>query len=527
MASRALSLSRASSLLRHRPLDSGAITGVSPAVSSSGVFRSFVTRHCQSSLNDDQTVAQVFDSEEEVRMKISSVSARGGYMFGALVSEDLSWKLKELLTVRGVLPDSGAHVCRTAQLTNSLTFTRSFLSFPQNSRSSIQNILPPASLSKSKALRFFSSETGPSDQNPESSPESISVQSQAKDASLDVQDVDNKELKKRIEQYFKGDEEALPSILEAILARKISGKHEDTDDELMDELRFAPVDGVKDVDFESDFEDEYSTDEEINNLYNVEEKVAKEMLEDEYFNMDDKKWNDMIREAIQEGNLRDMRQCEEILEDMLHFDELLPDDIKQKVQQKFDELGDKCERKELEPEDAYKLFAEFEDQLVKDHMEKIEAEGPPQSESLPQSVETKRSDDPPGVGPILRWQTRAVFAPGGDAWHPKNRKVKLSVTVKELGLSQYQFRRLREIVGKRYHAGRDELTIISERFEHREENRKDCLRTLLSVIEEAGKADALIEEARTSYVKQRLKANSAFMARLLAKTKQASVPLAA
>ena len=134
----------------------------------------------------------------------------------------------------------------------------------------------------------------------------------------------NTELKKRIEQYFKGDEEALPSILEAILARKISGKHEDTDDELMDELRFAPVDGVKDVDFESDFEAEYSTDEEINNLYNVEEKVVKEMVEDEYFNMDDKKWNDMIREAIQEGNLRDMRQCEEILEDMLHFDDLLP-----------------------------------------------------------------------------------------------------------------------------------------------------------------------------------------------------------
>jgi len=135
----------------------------------------------------------------------------------------------------------------------------------------------------------------------------------------------NVELKKRIEEYFKGDEEALPSILEAIMARKISGKHEDTDDELMDELRLAPVDDVKDVDFESDFEDEYSTDEEINDLYNAKERVVKEMMEDdEYFNMDDKKWNDMIREAIQEGDLRDMRECEEILEDMLHFDKLLP-----------------------------------------------------------------------------------------------------------------------------------------------------------------------------------------------------------
>jgi small subunit ribosomal protein S35 len=39
----------------------------------------------------------------------------------------------------------------------------------------------------------------------------------------------------------------------------------------------------------------------------------------------------------------------------------------------------------------------------------------------------------------------------------------MSVTVKELGLSKPQFRRLRELVGKRYHPGRDELTITSER----------------------------------------------------------------
>lgn len=56
------------------------------------------------------------------------------------------------------------------------------------------------------------------------------------------------------------------------------------------------------------------------------------------------------------------------------------------------------------------------------------------------------------------------------------------------------------------------------RFEHREENRKDCLRTLLSLLEEAGKADRLVEEARTSYVKGRLRANPQFMERLNAKT---------
>ena len=56
------------------------------------------------------------------------------------------------------------------------------------------------------------------------------------------------------------------------------------------------------------------------------------------------------------------------------------------------------------------------------------------------------------------------------------------------------------------------------RFEHREENRKDCLRTLYSLLEEAGKADKLVEDARASFVKDRLKANPAFMERLRAKT---------
>lgn len=57
-------------------------------------------------------------------------------------------------------------------------------------------------------------------------------------------------------------------------------------------------------------------------------------------------------------------------------------------------------------------------------MKWFDAEGPPQFD-LSAVLDTKKNiDDPPGEGPILRWQTRAVFAPGGDAWHPKNRKIK-------------------------------------------------------------------------------------------------------
>uniref|UniRef100_A0A3B6LPR4 MORF/ORRM1/DAG-like MORF domain-containing protein n=1 Tax=Triticum aestivum TaxID=4565 RepID=A0A3B6LPR4_WHEAT len=53
-----------------------------------------------------KTPAQVVGSEEEARMKIYSVSTRHYFAFGALVSEELSYKLKELPKVRWVLPDS-------------------------------------------------------------------------------------------------------------------------------------------------------------------------------------------------------------------------------------------------------------------------------------------------------------------------------------------------------------------------------------------------------------------------------------
>ncbi|KAI4319214.1 hypothetical protein MLD38_032841 [Melastoma candidum] len=334
----------------------------------------------------------------------------------------------------------------------------------------------------------------------------------------DVQDVSNKELKAKLERYFKGHEEdALPEIFEAILRRKLTGKHEETDNELMDELRFQPIEEVKDEDFESGMEDLLETDEEIDDLYNAREIVMKRMMKDEFFNMDDKKWDEMIEEAVRHGHLADTKECEEILEDMLSWDKLLPDDMKKEVEEKFDELGDMCERGELEPSEAFKIFKDFEDEMILKYAKVMEEEGPPKFDEngVP---DFKESDDPPGEGPILRWQTRVVFAPGGDAWHPKNRKVKMAVTVKELGLSKYQFRRLRELVGKRYNPGKDELTITSERFEHREENRKDCLRTLLALIEESGKASKLVDDARASYVKDRLRANPDFMARLAAKT---------
>ncbi|KAL0910291.1 hypothetical protein M5K25_021258 [Dendrobium thyrsiflorum] len=378
----------------------------------------------------------------------------------------------------------------------------------------------------SSNFRLFSSDAGKplphrppeataqSECSTSSSPSSID---DSKKADLAIKDVSNKELNGLIEQYFKGDEQILPSIMEAILKRGLSRKHEETDDELMDELRMVPLEDVKNAEFESDFEELHETDEEIDDLYNAREYVEKKMMKDEFFNMDDRKWDEMIKEATEQGFLKDTRECEQILEDMLSWDKLLPDEIKQKVEARYNELEDMVGEGKLEPEEAYRQFKEFEDQMVLECAEIMAAEEPPPDESETIESDSKKKivlDDPPGEGPILRWESRVVFAPGGDAWHPKNRKVKLSVTVKELGLSRHAFRRLREVVGKRYHAGRDELTITSERFEHREENRKDCLRTLYALIEDAAKADKLVETARTSYFKDRLKSNPNFMEKL-------------
>ncbi|XP_061354684.1 multiple organellar RNA editing factor 8, chloroplastic/mitochondrial [Gastrolobium bilobum] len=57
-----------------------------------------------------KTLAKVVGSEEEARMKIYSVSTRHYFAFGALVSEEISYKIKELPGVRWVLPDSYLNV---------------------------------------------------------------------------------------------------------------------------------------------------------------------------------------------------------------------------------------------------------------------------------------------------------------------------------------------------------------------------------------------------------------------------------
>ncbi|XVE64018.1 hypothetical protein DITRI_Ditri07aG0067700 [Diplodiscus trichospermus] len=76
-------------------------------------------------------------------------------------------------------------------------------------------------------------------------------------------DVSKNELKLRIQKFFDGDEDAIPSIFEGILKRKLSGKHEESDDELMKEIRsdrHQPLDDVDDQEFNSESSDSSDTD---------------------------------------------------------------------------------------------------------------------------------------------------------------------------------------------------------------------------------------------------------------------------
>lgn len=134
------------------------------------------------------------------------------------------------------------------------------------------------------------------------------------------------------------------------MRRKLTGKHEETDDELMEELRMKPLQDVKDREFEEDFDELYSTDEDIPDLYNARNHVEQKMVKDEYFNMDERKWDGMVQEAIEKGFVKDTSECERILEDMLKWDNLLPGEYHRSLLLAFD-IGSSIEQEGYEGQD--------------------------------------------------------------------------------------------------------------------------------------------------------------------------------
>ncbi|CAI9753601.1 unnamed protein product [Fraxinus pennsylvanica] len=95
-------------------------------------------------------------------------------------------------------------------------------------------------------FRFFTSENGfPIYPSPKSN--------SSKDDSTNGYDVSDKELKEQIDRFFKGDDEAIPSIFESILKRKLRGTGDDSDDEILNELPNQPKhNDVSDKEFDSD-----------------------------------------------------------------------------------------------------------------------------------------------------------------------------------------------------------------------------------------------------------------------------------
>lgn len=87
----------------------------------------------------------------------------------------------------------------------------------------------------------------------------------------------------QIDNYFKGNDEAIPTIFEAILKRKLTGKYEQTDKKLMEELcgkrqeLLSDEEEEDDEEIESDLDELYGNDEKAADFNQAMDKLMKEM----------------------------------------------------------------------------------------------------------------------------------------------------------------------------------------------------------------------------------------------------------
>lgn len=92
--------------------------------------------------------------------------------------------------------------------------------------------------------------------------------------------------------------------------------------------------------------------------------------------------------------------------------------------------------------------------------------------------------EPPAENQILKFKSHTYLGEG----HPVERKVVLSVKVNDLKLNDTERHKLLLLCGPRYNVNTDELTLSSEKFPLRKQNKK-YLRDLL---------DKLLTEAKVS-----------------------------
>ncbi|KAL3512220.1 hypothetical protein ACH5RR_024937 [Cinchona calisaya] len=131
------------------------------------------------------------------------------------------------------------------------------LPFLSTSRSNPIHISPSQStFSSLNFRRLFSSEVS-------NSKDSNLDQSHNDD---DAEKLSNKELKRQIEKFYDGDEDAFASLFEAILRRKLSGKSDEMDEVLIKELPDWPQileDDDDDEESDDKDDDEESDDKEF------------------------------------------------------------------------------------------------------------------------------------------------------------------------------------------------------------------------------------------------------------------------
>ncbi|XP_004512888.1 uncharacterized protein [Cicer arietinum] len=96
---------------------------------------------------------------------------------------------------------------------------------------------------------------------------------------LDVEEISNEELKRRVARLKEGDEEAIPSVFEAILQRYLTGKPIEADQDLMREI-LGKGEESKDDDEEDEDEDEDEFDSDLEGLSDS------DLEEEENFDLD-------------------------------------------------------------------------------------------------------------------------------------------------------------------------------------------------------------------------------------------------
>ncbi|GAU30732.1 hypothetical protein TSUD_145290 [Trifolium subterraneum] len=114
----------------------------------------------------------------------------------------------------------------------------------------------PSLLSFFKPTSFFSSRSDP----PPPPPISHTHEKNKNQQPLDIEEISNEELKRRVARLREGDEEAIPEVFEAVLQRYLIGKPIKADQDLMREILGK---GTESKDGDESDEDEFGSDSDL------------------------------------------------------------------------------------------------------------------------------------------------------------------------------------------------------------------------------------------------------------------------